>query len=567
MNWISDIVRRWRPVAVPLGFLLLSALVYHFPRLFLDLFFFNYDTQIHFLSSLDFIRALGEGQLLPRWLGRGSEGLGAPVFVMYSPFFFYLVAAASVITSDVWLAIKLVNLLSCWAIGVVAYYLFRRIGMPQFGLFAGICLQFAPAFVVYLFTTMFTYTNLVFALLFVLCFLAYDERKRFIDLRVGVVTFFMIFTHVISGATILFSFFIGAAIAGLILRDDLARDVRRVVGFGLSSLLGIGLAMIHIVPGIYSQAFVDPRHFRPDIGLSMLLPFQADLADIRWVTAQWTVPLVLLAINVVTTIVLLRRQSDRGGHYRFAVLCLAAAWVSLFIGSPLSLPLWEVFGPLKVLQFGHRFNFSLTMFTLLASVAALAVFQAGRSWSWLGRALVLPGLVSCAAGALLLSKYTFVDAEPSPFLLSDGYTVKGPPDFRPIDAKPGRHDYLLRGGLAAECQALDIECLTTRAHLHDLRWTIDAGEPVQVRLPVLYFPGWAVSIGNKSADISPDPETGLVSVEVPEGRSHVRLYWSYADYERIGIAASLGVLALMLIVYGVRRRAAGPKLDDDAPAS
>lgn len=564
MNQVGDVLRRWRPVAIPLAFLLLSALVYHFPRLFLDLFFFNYDTQIHFLSSLDFVRALGEGQLLPRWLGRGNEGLGAPVFVMYSPFFFYLVAIADLVTADVWLAIKLVNLLTCWAVGGIAYLLFRRIGLPQYGLFAGVCLQFAPAFVVYLFTTMFTYTNLVFALLFVLCFVAYDERKRYIDLRVGVVTFFMIFTHVISGATVLFSFFIGAAAAGLILRHDIAGDARRVIGFGLSSLLGIGLAMVHIMPGIFSTPFVEPRHFPNNIGLSMLLPLQADPADIRWVTAQWTVPLILLAINLVSTAVLFATRSDRDGRYRFAALCLAGAWVSLIIGSPLALPLWEVFVPLNILQFGHRFNFSFTLFTLLASVAALAVVQAGRPWSWIGRALVLPGVLSCAAGALLLTKYTFVDAQPSPFLLSDGYTVKGPPDFQPINAKPARNDYLARGGFAAECRALDIECSTTRRHVHDLRWTIDAASRARLRLPVLYFPGWAVTVGNKAVAISPDPETGLISVAVPEGRSYIRLYWSYADYERVGIALSWAVLMLMLIVFGFRRRAAGPPADGNA---
>ena len=75
----------------------------------------------------------------------------------------------------------------------------------------------------------------------------------------------------------------------------------------------------------------------------------------------------------------------------------------------------------------------------------------------------------------------------------------------------------------------------------------------RVLLPVFAFPAWSVSVNNQPAEHGVDAATGVISVEVPAGRSLITLQWKALWQERVGAAVSalsllafLGIAALRL---------------------
>ncbi len=560
-------MRQGSDIVIPIGLLFLSAFLLHFPRIVLDFNIYSGDSKLYFVSAVDFARALDEGQALPRWVGWANNGLGEPVHMFFSPLFYYATALVAKITGEIWLAMKVVTLIACWAMGVLGYLILRRLDCARLGLFAAVCLQLTPILPFYLFKSVHTYSNAAGLLLVVYCLLRYQPRAEFISIMVALAVFLTLVMHSLSGIMNLMCLFLGLLAAALLTRRNLRVDVFRIVGFGLSSLIGLGLALFHVLPAYIAKSYVNPAWQARDLGASMMLPVVQEASELRWFTVQWTLPLLFLAVNISTSWLLWRLRDRWSTKHDFALVCLCASWSALLLGSGFAVPVWEVLTPLQTLQFGHRLAFPLTLFGLLACLATAVIAWHGDLSRLMRQASVLPAVLSAVIGALVLAKFSLLDAAPSAFAGSDGVFIRGTHYFRPITAGEARYDYVEAGGFQTECRGLGIDCASTRDDLHDRRWMIDAGQSVQVRLPVLHFPGWAVSIDFKKAEISPDPETGLISVEVPEGRSFVRLYWSYAGYERIGIAASLAFLIVLMVVFGLRRKAGAPQHGGDPPLS
>ena len=544
------------------GLFLLTAVVFHFPRLVLDRTPVTFDLMLYVTGAYSFAQALGEGQVIPRWVDMANMGLGEPTFFFFSPLYYYVSAAVSPLVGDVWLATRVVSFLTAWGIGWVAYLIFRRLGAPGAGMIAGICLQVAPIMAFYMVKSIQSYPNMLLGLLIVYCYLLYDHRQAFIDLRPGLLAGLMFTTHALNGSTILMCFFVGAGLAILLRWDDMPARIGRLIGFGLSASLGVGLAMFHLLPAAIVGDHVTPGWTHRDLSTAMFFPVKQFFgAEIRWFTLQWTIPLLLLLLNAAATNGYLRLP-DRGRPLAaLALPCLLAGWTGLFIGSSFAVPIWEVVTPLQMLQVGGRFMIAITLFSLLGCAAVLALTRAAKL-VWSARLAALALAISCLAGFTLLGKYAFVDATPAAVSVAPGDTRAGANYFLPAHAKPaGFNAYLEAGGLDAACAAADAQCTPQRTAVHDKSWLVATDQPVSLRLPVFYFPGWAMTVDGTPATVAPDPDTGLISVSLPPGRSLVRVYWTHADFERLAMAISAGTVVLMLgiLVYRrIRRRRAGP---------
>ena len=544
------------------GLFLLSALVFHFPRLILDRTPVTFDLMLYVTGAYSFAQALGEGQVIPRWVDMANMGLGEPTFFFFSPFYYYLSAAVNLVVADVWLSTRLVSFLTSWGIGWVAYLIFRRLGAPGVGLIAGFCLQVAPFMAFYLIKSIQSYPNMMLGLLVVYCYLLYDHRRAFIDLRPGLLAGLMFTTHALNGGTILLCFFAGATLAVLTRWREIGENIARLIGFGLSAALGLGLAMFHLLPATVARDHVVPGWTHRDLSTAMYFPVKQFFGgEIRWFTLQWTIPLLLLLLNTAATHGYLRLPDRSKPLAALALLCLLAGWFGLFIASSFAIPIWEVVTPLQMLQVGGRFSLGITLFSLLGCAAVLALaWDAKLVWSARFAALALG--ISCLAGFTLLGRYAFVDTKPHAVAEALDDTRAGAPYFLPAHAKPaGFNAYLEAGGLNAECAAAGAECTPQRTAVHDKSWLVETDRPVSLRMPVFYFPGWAMTVDGAPAAVTPDRDTGLIPVSLPPGRSLVRVYWAHADHERLAMAISGGTVVLMLGIFvyrRIRRRRTGP---------
>lgn len=559
---------RWRPSAHlrDISLLLLTALILLAPRLFLDLYYPNFDTLSNLVAGIDFARSLAEGHLLPRWSTIASFGAGQPLNLFYSPLIYYAAAAINIVVNDVWVATKIVNLLNLWAIGVVGYLALRQIGERSVALFGGVALELTPIFPSYLIKSNFMLLGGLFGFA-LLCVLALRERAgKGIDLAIVTCACLLALAHSLTLVVMLLSIFGAWTLLRLFADGSWRERLERLFWPGVSVLLGLGLAAFHLLPSYLDKVHLCTQCYSLQGGttivhqswdreisrlaVTMILPFGSEA---RSTLIQWVIPLFALGGNALTALWLWHRRRWRTPAWRLALLALVASLVALALGSIVAVPLWMVFKPLLILQFGTRFVVALTIFNVLAMAAALAdALHAPTTERW-RQAFIGALAASALFGTAVFANYFLWHTQPTPFAGVGVERFTGNPVLRPATLRPESETYRLAGGLAAACERAGLTCEETLNTVHDRRWRITAPRPTDLVLPVAWFPSWAASINDRPADVVSDPATGLSLVRVPEGSSDVRLFWSYSRAERLGLSVSY-LTAIFLIGLVVTRR-------------
>jgi hypothetical protein len=121
-------------------------------------------------------------------------------------------------------------------------------------------------------------------------------------------------------------------------------------------------------------------------------------------------------------------------------------------------------------------------------------------------------------------------------------------------ATQGDHwkDYYRAGGLDAECAEKMLNCHTLEANSRYQAWSVSGSQPARLRLPLLAFPAWQVTVDGAATATTIDPATGLISVELPAGTHRVAAVWQRMEVERAGLAITVFAV-LMLAVLAFRQ--------------
>jgi hypothetical protein len=79
-------------------------------------------------------------------------------------------------------------------------------------------------------------------------------------------------------------------------------------------------------------------------------------------------------------------------------------------------------------------------------------------------------------------------------------------------------------------------------------WEVSGARPAHLRLPLLAFPAWQLTIDGAAVPTASDPATGLISVGLPAGAHRVAATWKRLGVERAGLVITgLAVLALAIL--------------------
>ena len=84
------------------------------------------DTFEHTGWAWQFAEALKEGIIYPRWMPLKFWGYGSPIFVLYPPLAYYVVALVSLFTGSVITAMNMTKFLSLFLCGVGIFFLVRE---------------------------------------------------------------------------------------------------------------------------------------------------------------------------------------------------------------------------------------------------------------------------------------------------------------------------------------------------------------------------------------------------------------------------------------------------------
>lgn len=543
-----------------LGFAFICGLLVQAPHLLMQRAHENLDFTVHYNYAREYAAALAAGDVWPRWAYLAQHGLGEPGLLYYSPLYYIGAAILSRLTGNVWIAMQLVEALSAAVLGIAVWSLARSYAPSRIALIAIPLAIFSPmlcllqlGFNGYPWACATAPTAALFWAV-----LRPEARGRLVNVPAVIALACAVMMHTVSG---LMAVLVLGAIPLTILasRRAAAFADREFWAPGFTLLGGLLLSAVYLLAAFGLQNLVNPDVWR--VNYTPFNAFSLPTATawtfgVRWFAFQWPISLVALVMTGLALYLLARMASDEADR-RLVRLAGGMALVILFLSTELSYPLWLIDSPLRNVQFPHRFIGLLV--PLGASLATIALARARHS-------LPKAALTVCAAGSVALALAVVAKAA-----IYDGKRLEiSENQFLPY---PGLDEYRTalaeRTGnqarefdFARECTAKHVVCQAGARRGRGMDWMIDASRPIALRLPIYCFPAWAVIVNGVSQTSSCDPQLALVSVNLRQGRSTVRVEWQMLPEEKTGLllslAALLGLVA-MTVCQRIKRsfRAAG----------
>jgi len=516
---------------------------------------YQVDMLVHLRWAEQFLAAVREGWLLPRWAPASIEGLGDPTFFYYQPLFYYLTSALGLLGLRSEAALVGAAMVPSLLLGIVVHQRFLHAYRPGPAL-AGTLFVLACPVLLFLAVQMAAYPWTL-ALPFCLLFVAesirtgpgQQPRAHWLALLLALVCL----SHLLSALMVLAC----TGLARLALAFPSRRTLAGHLHWSAGVVLGLGLTAFFVWPAVTQLHLINPDGWTGganfDWRRAFALPTFSYLAHgLRWFAIQG--PLSLLALMLCLFVLYSSRHAatpGSAGARKLAITALAA----MLLASELAYPLYALLEPMRKIQFPYRFMF---LALLLANIALVIELNEGawRRWSTPLRALAVLLIAAQCAMALQLQLGIVRGAKPIPERASFMQGRFGQPEYIPAVRGPEWKAYLAAGKLNGECARLGIACSQPLARTHALAFVIDTPRPVALRLPLLAYPAWAMTVDGERRPLAADPATGLALANLSSGRHTVALSWAGLPAETTGrIASGLACLVWLAWFVAARRRA------------
>lgn len=510
------------------------------------------DLFLHYSWAWEYHQALTQGELYPRWMALGFEGLGENALLYYAPLFFGLVGVVRFLTGTVWDALVLVETaafaLSFW----FTYALLRRLVGFRPALLGGAAMAAAPQLFMFFYHFISVGSGFGFPFEIAAIGAAALDRPGGLNRRLAVAVALVVLSHTLTGFMLVLCLpcFALCWFAGPRARpQEIARNIG---GLAASMALGLGLAMVYLYPALASLTLVHSEVWELPNGPAWPRYFILPLVTGPLLGTEWKGVQIGLASIVLLPLLGAsldwRRWPERDALWRGVLGVLIVGWVAMFMASELSWPIWSLHTPLLKVQYPSRFLAPASVAGGLASLFCIA--RAVR----LGRPVWLPAgplVLSIAFTVALYGQIGLIDGVPAGRPDSQMGPHQGLPEYLPATAGPGWRGYLDRGGLASECAAQQAVCSAVGAPRAPA-WRIEASRPARIVLPLFAFPTFTVSIDDQPQPMAFDGASGLFVVELQPGLHRITTAQRPLQSERIGLAISL--VSLLLLCLRPRRR-------------
>lgn len=475
-----------------------------------------------------FRQAVEHGVVFPRWLPTLGGGYGCPTFVFYQPLFFYLALPFSYLpgvrdTVAVYLAVA-----AAASVGVIALYrLGRVLGGRHGGLFAAALFVLTPYLYVNLYvrgdfselTAMLLAPAAVYYAALLARQVAEGKRAAWAAAKLAVSLVLVLFAHPATAMFLWPSCLVLAltAAVGLERRFRVRCSIWVVSAFAWAALLGSS----YWWPVLSLRGLVGLERATEGVFLAsrnVVYPWQLFSRTWGFGAAQMSLQLGLPHFLLACAGVWLGRRQ------RFLWGALACYLLLIVMMLPVSRPVWDSVGLLRLVQFPWRI---LSVVATLQAVCCLGWACAGDR-KGLGQRSLLAGLV--LATALFHANQFRAGPEPAGWARQSFRQVD---DWADTYLREITHEYQTFGGvheflpLRAKCSA--ISPLGDRALVelqpagelrelagnnpHRLRYQVVCRVPTKVLINQWYFPGWVVRINGCKVSAA-----DLAASATPDGR-------------------------------------------------
>jgi len=510
------------------------------------------DLTNHFRFALPFYDSLRAGHFYPGWLAESNSGYGDASFRFYPPAVYYLLAFARTLTGN-WFAGTLLaaNLLAvAGALG--GYFWGRAIGAGRFAVWAGILFAIAPYHLNQFFQS-FMLAEFAGAAVLPFAF-AFTERvcrrRRPSDIAgLAAAYAILVLTHLPLAVI--------ASIALLVYAVFRISREKRWATFGclsLSVLLGLFASASYWTTMLAELRWIRADNVMPDPSVDyrknfVLSTFSPDDLNVWWMN----ILLVAMALMFWPALALIWKSArkatlEQGMNLGALKALMALLLLTLFMATPVSLPLWNVFQPLRQTQFPWRW------FAIMSMVCPLLLAMAIPFWKKLlggkGRPLAILAAGTAAVAFAFSVSHIIREAywlTPHQFeqRLSEIPGSQSVSQWLPVWV----HEPIQKTDLpiSAGDRKVTIDSWQPQHRVFEL----GSGESATARVRTFFYPHWVATTGGQQLTISHDSDGALLIALPPQGG---KITLEFREPSRVHYAAGLTALGWLLIGLLLLRR-------------
>jgi len=527
------------------------------------LFFGNlsgHDVEFHLPNWIDVARHWREGVLYPHWSGGGHFGFGDPRFIVYPPLSWLLggllasfLRGAMLPGAYVWICVA-ANALGAFRLG--------REWLPQRGALWAATAYATNPYLLLVYTHRCAYAELLasgffpIAVLFALRVSRHGGAGSPAALALAPAFACLWLSNV--PAAVLGSYGLVFVLLWLAVRE---RSPWPLVRGGAGMALGLGLAAFYIVPiGLEIHWIQSEGAFAG--GLSLWNNFLFHRSDDADHTAFNLLVSVLscaeMAVAGAVFPLALRRMRNSEGPANeslragLPVLCALATTYAVML-FPWSQPVWRILPRIWMAEFPWRSLYILNLALAMALVVALRSAKRKTAWA----ALTVTVWLALDSGILVRAPWDpggvheIIAAARS----EEGY-VGVVDEFLPVGVDPDALDADAPRLAAIDesgGEQKDAKPSVLLWNTEEKRFVVDSPAPVRVRLHLVNYPAWRVTINGAAVTPQTDSDTGQMIIPVPAGRSEIRVRFGHTADRTVGPAISLVASAILLLAAGRKR--------------
>ena len=512
-----------------------------------------------------------DGYYYGRWTPDFNHGFGYPLLNFYPPLIYYVAQIFRALGISVLGSLNWVIATGVW-LSALCMYVF---GKDFWGRTGGVVCAVAYVYIPYRMVNLYVRGAIpeFYAMTFmpVIFWSVYQLvcTRRYRYLVIGGISYgFIIMSHNVTA--VFFTFCLIGYSLFLLFEERRAGSIygtllRQSGMVILTAVLGIGLSAVYWLPAMIEKQFVQISGLYTDYhDVAVHFVYFLQFFSRFWgyggsgagprdgMSFQLGIEhLLLVAVTVAVVFVLRRTYPRQRDHVIFYV---ALSVILVFAMLSPSLVIWRTLPLIQFISFPWRL-LSLTAFALSFLCGGIGLINFDQRWAFGNR--IVQGIVIgwllvltvgyCRPGGLL----PLPDDQYSRAKLqgSSGAAMNG--EYLPIwaDKSPQKVGIQIQGG---EMQIRDGQATLTQvsADMLSAQFRVDAATPTVVLIGTLYFPGWNAYLDGQPYALGQEPKTGLITLNIPQGKHLVTLHFEETLVRKIGQYISLSMVSLLIIFGG-----------------
>jgi hypothetical protein len=518
------------------------------------------DTFTYTSWAWQFIEALKEGIIYPRWLPLNFWGYGSPTFILYPPLTFYLAAFFNVFTGSVITAMNIAKFTALFLSGIGMFFLVREFYSEKIALLTASFCIVSPYYIFQFYfvgTFASTISFMWFAPVLLFTYRYIKNRQYRYIIYAGACYGGLILTHPINAYM-----FMVVLIAFIIYMTIVKKRITLLLSIPLIIITGLLISAAYVLPFIYEKQFLNMKFFIGEGGgfgfdfhNFYILPnltnkfFQGNLWPVYYNTFVFFIFFFCILIFLFfSQIIKLRHvitEEDIKAVNKF-FLCTAIGTLFLLFG--ISTFIWESIPYFEYIQFPVRWlNITAFAVAFLSAVTFLVVDTVYKTKRRHSLFIVLLFLICLILDYKYISTahiFTGQSLEPVKAANWNLEHLPGWVNVKKIFQKDSDNKILITKG---EGKADIIKWESAKRIIK-----ITSKTPLALWIRIFNFPGWKSYIDGKQTEIKTEEGVGAMLIDVPEGKHTLVL--KFVDtpvryYAKIISIISSCVMALLVLFF------------------